>query len=399
MTHKINDDIANEWLNSQKKTTKTAYRGIWVKFAEFTQMTGAEILASKKQDTTAAWEKRVLAFKAYMEQQGFATYTSTTAVMAIRGFFAYYRLPLQYRRSEGRRLRERRRKTEDYRFSLDDLRKLYEIANLQEKYVIVPGKSFGLRAGDFLKLTRGDLEPNIDKEPPISVGPINTEKESVQAFPFIDSDAKPIVKLMLEKMTREGRTQASEKMLKFSDEIQLTRVLKRCVVKAGINTGGRQVRFHCLRKFLTDRLSSIMSESKWKQIVGKTISEGAYVSPDSLREDYKRAMAETCFTKALTNEDATLLAQKEALKMIAKMQGIGEDQLGRIFKTRKTVTTQDEIAAMEKELMKDKADKNGNCEDGEHCQKIVSEENLAEFLTQGWRVVATLPSGKIVIDS
>jgi hypothetical protein len=38
------------------------------------------------------------------------------------------------------------------------------------------------------------------------------------------------------------------------------------------------------------------------------------------------------------------------------------------------------------------------CEDGEHCQQIVSEENLARYLSEGWKVVATLPSGKIVVD-
>jgi DNA repair ATPase RecN len=33
-----------------------------------------------------------------------------------------------------------------------------------------------------------------------------------------------------------------------------------------------------------------MSESQWKQIIGKQISEGAYVSQDQLQEAYKRAM-------------------------------------------------------------------------------------------------------------
>jgi hypothetical protein len=40
-----------------------------------------------------------------------------------------------------------------------------------------------------------------------------------------------------------------------------------------------------------------MSESKWKQIVGKKINEGAYVSPESLREDYRRVMSETLLNK------------------------------------------------------------------------------------------------------
>jgi hypothetical protein len=38
-----------------------------------------------------------------------------------------------------------------------------------------------------------------------------------------------------------------------------------------------------------------------------------------------------------------------------------------------------------------------DCTDG-HCQQIVSEENLARYLSEGWKVVATLPSGKIVVD-
>jgi hypothetical protein len=42
----------------------------------------------------------------------------------------------------------------------------------------------------------------------------------------------------------------------------------------------KRVRFHCLRKFLIDRLSAYASESQWKQIVGKAIGEGAHVSQE-----------------------------------------------------------------------------------------------------------------------
>lgn len=45
-----------------------------------------------------------------------------------------------------------------------------------------------------------------------------------------------------------------------------------------------------------------------------------------------------------------------------------------------------------------RAKKPEKCEDGQHCQQIVTEENLAKFLGESWKVVATLPSGKIVID-
>lgn len=38
-------------------------------------------------------------------------------------------------------------------------------------------------------------------------------------------------------------------------------------------------------------------------------------------------------------------------------------------------------------------------EESEDCQKIVTEDDLANYLSKGWKVVTTLPSGKIVITN
>ena len=59
---------------------------------------------------------------------------------------------------------------------------------------------------------------------------------------------------------------------------------------AHLINGNRIVRFHNLRKYLIDRLSAVCSESQWKQVAGKKISEGAYISTEQLREIYTRAM-------------------------------------------------------------------------------------------------------------
>jgi hypothetical protein len=398
MTTKIHDEKVNEWLNSQKPETKTNYKGIWKKFAEFTQMTGTEILASREKDKDYFWEKRVLEFKTWLLAKGFADYTATTAVMGIRGFFAFHRVPLQYRRTESKKLGERSRKTEDYRLSLEDLKKCFEVANLQERYIVTAGKSFGLRAGDFLRLSRGDLEPYIEREPPISIGELRTQKEKVLAYPFIDTDAQPIVKLMLEKMDREGRTAPEEKMLSYADEIQLSRTLKRLTQKAGLNTGNKQVRFHILRKFLIDHLSSVMSESKWKQIVGKQISEAAYVSADSLREDYARAMPETTFTKRAT-EDVQKIAKLESLKLFAKSAGYSAEEIARIRMRKPNVSPDEEIEEIEK-MLAEKNQVEEACDDGKHCetQRVVTEAELSKFLGEGWRVVTALQSGSVVIQ-
>ncbi len=82
----------------------------------------------------------------------------------------------------------------------------------------------------------------------------------------------------------------------FNDtEDNLSLILQNLFKKTGydIEDGklhGKRVRFHCMRKFLSERLSVHSSESQWKQIVGKAVGEGAYISQDQLRAVYLKAM-------------------------------------------------------------------------------------------------------------
>jgi hypothetical protein len=250
-------------------------------------------------------------------------------------------------------------------------------------------------------LTRGDLEAYINREPPISIGEIGTGKEKVPAYPFVDSDAKPVIKLMLESMDREGRTEPTDRILTYKWEKEISQVVKRLAQKAGINYGNKRVRFHCLRKFLIDRLSDLMSESKWKQIVGKKIDEKAYVSPDALREDYIRAMPATTFTKAVAEGDIEKLAKKMTLMTIAKNAGLvkDEEEMKAIWRSRKAITLDEQIKVLEDMTEKPKTATNGGCAGGLHCQRIVVEDELPTLLTQGWRVAAVLPSGKVVVNN
>lgn len=356
-------------------------------------MTGDQVLADRKQDEEHKWEKRGLAFKQWlMDKKGLSSYTATAAHMTVRGFFAYYYRELKYRRQEAKKAGERTRKTEDYRFVREDLKKMCDVADLTEKYVITAGKSFGFRAKDFLRLTRGDLTPYLDREVPIAIGPIGTGKEKVPAYPFIDADALPIIKLMIEQMDREGRTDPNERILTYSRTLTLSRVVRRVAKRTGIDFGNKRVRFHCLRKFLTDHLASHMSESKWKQVVGKSIDEKAYVSADELKKDYARAMTETCWTGIIAETDIERRVRKEMLKRDmekrAEELGISKDELKEMF------------ARFDLEDYKNWLREHPKTQtNGGNCQRVVSEEELGEYLRKGWKVQVVLSSGRIVVDN
>jgi hypothetical protein len=193
---------------------------------------------------------------------------------------------------------------------------------------------------------------------------------------------------MLEKLTREGKTKPNERITSFSKEIQLTRILQRLVVRAGLEVGNKEVRFHCLRKFLSDHLASHMSESKWKQIVGKKISEGAYISPDELRKDYARAMAETTFSSQVDLEKRAKLSEEIMSKLMAGEPLNDED--------RRNMRTYDIRLREHGRLRPDKTD----CADGEHCDeefKQISEADLLQYLKDGWQIVKELANGEVIV--
>lgn len=387
------DKATIEWLSAQKPSTRNSYKYSWTLFLEYTGMTGDQILEDRRQDTEHKWERKVLAFKQWViDEKKKAEYTATAAAMTVRGFFDFHYQTLKYRRAEGERLGERTRKTEDYRFTREDLKQMYDFADLTEKYVVTAGKSFGLRAGDFLKRTRGDMEAYLDRESPISIGEIPTGKEKVPAYPFIDADALPVIKLKIQEMDLQGRTKPTDRILVYKREKELTKIIKRLVKKAGINIGNKTARFHCLRKYLTDRLSSYMSESKWKQVVGKAIPEKAYVSPDELRKDYIRAMGDTCWTGMEAMSD--LDKREQMAKQILVTLGFGDI----VEKYRMIESQEERVDALETEVQKHFRPQDRTELNGGSTQRIVAEEELSEYLSKGWKVQAVLPSGKVVVE-
>jgi site-specific recombinase XerC len=108
-------------------------------------------------------------------------------------------MPLQFRKQESKKLTESNRSTQDYLFDKEDLAKMALAGNLKERYVLLVGKSIGLRASDFLSLTYGTFRSlKLDNDAPLSLGETGTGKEKIRAYPFLDSDAIPIIKAWLD---------------------------------------------------------------------------------------------------------------------------------------------------------------------------------------------------------
>jgi hypothetical protein len=325
------DKVCIEFLSSQKKSTQHTYKAFLKHVLKFTGMTGQQILDSKRADKNYEWETKVSTFKQWMKTQktsqgkNYSDNAVNTAVNTLRSFFDYYRTPFHFNQNENRKLNGKaKRVTKDYMLTNEDLAKMVLVGNLREKYVVLSGKSFGLRAGDFASFTYGTFRSiNLESEAPIFLGEFQTQKEGITAFPFIDSDALPILKAVLDSNKNKPD---NERLITVHEE-ELSGILQNLAIKANINLGDKHLRFHCFRKYLIDRLSACMSESKWKQIVGKSISEDAYVSSFELRESYSKAMK-------LTTINGNGKASKQLEEMQSEFQ-LTKSQLADIIAKQK----------------------------------------------------------------
>ena len=303
------DNATIEWLKMQKDTTRHTYKSFIAYFFRFTGMNGDQLIADRKQDTEHKWERKIMEFRNWCIEQGLSPNAAKTAVSTARSLFASHYVRIELRREDGRKISKVARETEDYKLTKETMAKMYMHANLKEKYVLIVGKSLGLRASGFIALTKGIFSSvDLDQEAPINLGQINTIKENIQANPFLDSDAVPIVKEYLETVMKDKS--ATDRMLPIRKE-ELTVILQSLAKKANIDLGGKFWHFHCLRKFLITRLASVTSESKYKQIVGKAITEGAYVDDEELREAYKKVMPLTSINGSTQNHLAIETLQKQ----------------------------------------------------------------------------------------
>lgn len=281
------DKAIIEFLDAQKKTTRNTYQSYMIQYLEFAQKSGTELLEAKRQAKEGEIEKTIFTFRKWLLEKGYSENYAKSCIGCVRGFYAHNRTPLVFLKTEKVKLKEASRLTEDYPFDREDLGKMALCGNLKERYVLLVGKSVGLRGGDFLRFTYGKFRSlKLDSETPIFIGETKTQKEHIYAYPFLDGDAIPIIQQMLESNKDK---QDSEKVLTDSEE-NLSVILQTLAKKSGIEPHGKRIRFHCLRKFLIDRISAYASESQWKQIVGKSIGESAYVTQDQLRNVFSRAM-------------------------------------------------------------------------------------------------------------
>jgi len=314
------------WLSSHKGSSRKVYERAWNFWQRYLGDKNEEWIKANKD--TEDWATHLIQYRRWLQTQRskkhperFLSDNSAKALtMAIRSYFKHIGIAVDLTKGQKEEIRQVSYKPEiDYPFKLRTKELLLQaVDNPIEEYIVSAGISFGLRINDFLKLTRGILEPlvNEDAEPPIALPPIPTQKRGVTAYPYIDKDALPAIRKLLKEMDKAGRTDPDEPMLLISTH-KVNDLLQDLFNRAGIKTGTYQIRYHVLRKFLADQLAGICSSDKWKNFIGKSATS-PYVSSEG-KEIYKRVMSFTCINETRVGQKGIMISKEEhQLLMVLK---------------------------------------------------------------------------------
>ncbi len=298
------------WLANYTGNSLLQYQNAWAFWKDYLGVK-TEKWILKNRDVED-WSKHLVNFHRWLtkhpKQKGHGTLSDNTAkVMAngLRGYFRHLGIAVGLTKVQKEELSKVESQPQiDYPFNLQVKEQLLRIASPIEEYIVSVGVSFGLRTSDFQKITQSMIVPLLDAELPIQLPKFQTKKKGVPAYPLIDRDAKDaILRLLAEYYPNKSlkeidaflreenkKGKPSIRMLNYSRK-QINTTFKNLFEKADVPVGEFNVRFHILRKFLTDNLANVCASDKWKTFVGKKTNT-PYVGHEGI-EAYKKVMSFT----------------------------------------------------------------------------------------------------------
>jgi len=273
----------------------------------------------------------------------------------------------------------------------------------------------GLRLGDFVEAEIREDGVEFSKVPTMLVVRKGLSKARHQYFTFVPQQTLTYIKDYLERRVKQGERLSRDSPLlgfdprgyrknKFLRTTLVTRDIKEAISRAGFSW-----RPYVLRAYFDTNM--IIAESRGKishpylqfmmghkgDIEARYSTNKGRLPPDMI-EDMRRCYSEcqpflTTATQPLEHSSIVKQAKIEALKSLAKsLLGIDliEAKIAKENELGRKLTADETIELFENELKK--------LREGKHNpQRIVREEELEDYLAEGWQFVSVLPSKKIII--
>jgi integrase len=339
------DEALEQWVNNLEGDYKYRCQKAFLKFIEFLkdsqnwkEASGDTILAkhleNRKSDDKKIkyyFDDLIPSFIAWYKNKGPSHNFIVVQAGMVQSFFKYHREPLQIQSKRMRRIEVKKRY---HAYTRDELVRMVQVGNLEEKAIIMLGVQLGIRVGDFISLKRHPIiEAYKDSN---GVFPlefeIETKKEGVISIGHISKDVYQTLQLLWASKPKSEYVFPSDGGRFFISEDKANDVIKNCWLKAYPDRKDVKVRFHELRSYKISALTNL-GVNTWiiMKMTGKKVSPdiNSYLTGINFKEMFNKAEQALTVIQITNSNHAAIGELKEELKTL-------RDELGELRNQIKT---------------------------------------------------------------
>jgi len=395
------------WLNAIKvdksgsKHTEREYTRAIYTYCQWIDKNPDQLIAErrlelKNEDTKKNAEDKVREFCVMLTNTREITRTTiaTKYHAPLKSFYSYNDLPLKLRTPKHTMRRREPHTTEE-------IKALMQIADVRERAIITVLKDSGISRQDVVTLTYADIKAEFEAENQFIHLKVVRQKESLEYDTFIGKNAVECLKAYLnkrknlgEQITDDSPLIASLQGTAISPE-GLSLIFIRLSKEVGFKTSP-----HRFRKFFESHLGLSVPSMLVRYWMGHSLGvEGHYFLPpiEKQRKKYIEAYEEIDILKVKLSD---LERRKQntidsARTWMPREQFEKFQELIMITKNTQELEKTVETFRNGKERL-ERLERNGG---SEISRIIISEDQLENYLTRGFRFVSVLPSGKILVSN
>jgi hypothetical protein len=219
----------------------------------------------------------------------------------------------------------------EFQFTQETLRKLYYYGNAFEKAWLSSAVSLGYSSIDFLALETEKIS-NLVREAKdkhldfIGFIGVSRTKTSVQPRSFLTPEAIENLSEYLKMLEKENNGKLPKLLWNSASNDNLNDWLKALIKKSYIDTYGRIVRFHAIRKFVYDTLSK-MDETIASVITAKKTNASKITYRTSLDSECQRIFKESYKLFALNGDSSGKTKVEQTQRIDSLEKALAESQL------------------------------------------------------------------------
>jgi len=383
--------------SGSKHTEREYCRGLKA-FCDWIGKTPDQLITERKvevknSDTEMDAENKLREFCAVLENKKTVTRTTiaTKYHAPVKSFYSYNNVPLKLRTPK-HTTREREPHT------VEQIKALMKIVDVRERAFIMLLKDSGMSREDAVMLRYGDIKAEYEAGKEVIHLKVVRQKESIEYDTFIGKNAIESIKAYLEYRQRRGETITDNTPIiatlkgKALTPENFSTIFDRLSDKAGFKTSP-----HRFRKYFESHLALSAPSILVKYWLGHSLGvEKSYFMPplEKQREKYAESYKEIDISEKPSLNDIEI--KKQATLASARMWMTPERYA--LFEidinTQSTVESIDHVVD-EYRNGKEKLEPIKH----EDCQFLIAENELENYIARGFRFVAVLPSGKLLVSN